>query len=149
MDAKCQQFYLGQAKVLRAKGMTNAARSPFGGSRDCDSCECSSSCQDAWDIPDGRGTIVERGDGYIIIASTGFTSPFSGQWAFIAGDTPCIISENEPLTGSLDATQWSVFTDAPYPGGTQHFNPLVPVTAYGAYFEADDNVPFTIKIHFA
>lgn len=40
MGDSCKRFYSSQVKILRSKGLTNAARGGYGGSRSCDGCSC-------------------------------------------------------------------------------------------------------------
>lgn len=124
-------------------GLTNAARSGFVASADCDSCECGPPCEDKYDIwVDGIpvGTILERGDGFIVAQA--HSSGYLTLAAVIPADC-CFVGSFDIISGSAFGSGFQAC------GGTQipPWTGATPVGQTPTIMEFQGSGSFIIKIY--
>jgi len=137
--------------LLGTTGLTNLLRSGAASTGDCSDCVCGTGCASHYTGTGGQGTIVDRGDNWVIIQSQFNTSPFAYNMARLTSDLDspdCCTIVNIELISGASYGSWSGFD---HPDFTGQHNPGTLGADYCAFqFEQDGaEATFQVKLTFA
>jgi hypothetical protein len=149
-----KMLFMGFLSSVGASGLSAMAASGTNADADCADCVCFDDCAShfvIWDsLSNGaHGSIVERGDGYII-ADAGDGG--NGDWYLLLHtldiDDCCVVPLIENITGSFSFTGWCECGETGSEGVPCHSG-IFGDTVCINYIQLQDSNPFRVKLTFA
>jgi len=137
--------------LLGTKGTTNLCRSAPDDTGDCSDCECPQPCEELWsvfvNVPNYFGTIIDRGEGYVTVASDVINTN-NIYYQYILTDDPdhcCYLNSIEVISGTWDGSlAWGNCGQA-----FGSLNSGIFTEGCVNQLQPQSSVPYTLKYHFS